>query len=77
LLELLFQLPFETRQEFTRRDWVLADHPVDDDLISIRQVSEFPEALIGLWEISQPLEPLQKPGLKLLELADWIGVPSL
>ncbi|MCW5553716.1 MAG: hypothetical protein KIS67_16355 [Verrucomicrobiae bacterium] len=77
LLKFLFQRLLEICRERARTGGVLTDHPINHDLVAIRQVAEFPESLIRLRKKRQPLEVLQKPALQILKSGRSKGVSSL
>jgi len=64
-------LYFQLLQKLPRATRVVGENAINDNLIAVRYVAQFPETLIGLWEIRQASELCEQFGLQLLKLATF------
>jgi hypothetical protein len=61
LLKFLFQVLLELSQVFTGGGGILADYPIDHNLIPVSNIAKFPESLVCLRKIGQSVKMLQEP----------------
>ena len=63
-------------QIFAGSGRILADHPIDHNLVAVGNIAKFPESVVGLGKIGQPFKPLQKVALQLLKFY-WLNRSSV